>query len=807
MKYLLALLCFAATLTVQSQEITQSIRGRVIDKDTRQPIPGVNVALLDNPDDITGTSTDAEGRYELEGLDIGRHTLQFTFIGFLPQVLNNIQVNSGRQTILDIELEESAIEIETVEITASRDGDPLNEMAIISARQFNVSETERYAGSRGEPSRMASNFAGVQGADDSRNDIVIRGNSPQAILWRVEDVPISNPNHFNIPGTAGGSVSILNNKTLGNSDFYTGAFPAEFGNANAGVFDLNLRNGNNEKHEFVGQFGFLGTEAMLEGPISKERNITYMAAYRYSTLAMIGGLGIEYGTDAIPRYQDLSFKINFPGKGASSFSVFGVGGLSDIDILISDQETPEDRNIYGDNDRDQHFGSKMGVLGAAFTKSLSERTYWKTVYAFNYSEVNSYHELVYRHIDANNQYQVDSMTDLLRYRFVEQKHAAHSFINSKLNRNHVIKTGIVAEAFTFTHRDSTWIFDTTLADYNQWRVRWNTKMNAALIQPYVQWKYKPSNDWLITLGLHSQWFTLNGSVSWVEPRGAIRKTFKDGSSFNLGGGLHSQTQPYYMYFYSNKRYSNGDLALYNKGMDFSKSIHSVAGYDRLLGKNLKFKTEAYFQWLYDIPVDKNTLSFSLANTGSGFERFFPDTLVNEGFQRNYGIEFTLEKYFSKTYYFLISGSLFDSKYQGADGKWRNTDFNGNYALNALFAKEFSLGKKSALNLGGKITWVGGKWYGPADIAESNKQKELVVIDSLRNTQQFPDYFRADVKVNYRLNTKNITHEIGIDLVNVFNVRNVLALTYAPDENNDPAKSIRREYQLGRLPLFYYRIAF
>jgi len=810
MRHLVVLIFWITASSSFAQDYTQSIRGRVVDKDTRQPIPGVNVALLDDPENITGTSTDEEGRYELPSLDIGRHELRFTFIGYLPQIINNVEVNSGRQTILNIELEEAAIEMEAVEIIATRDGEPLNEMAMISARQFNVAETERYAGSRGEPSRMASNFAGVQGADDSRNDIVIRGNSPQAILWRIEDVPISNPNHFNIPGTAGGSVSILNNKTLGNSDFYTGAFPGEFGNATAGIFDLNIRNGNNQDHEFIGQFGFLGTEAMIEGPISREKNITYIAAYRYSTLALIGGLGIEYGTDAIPKYQDLTFKINVPGKGASSFSLFGVGGTSDIDILISDQETPEDRNIYGDNDRDQYFGSTMGVLGANYTRSLNEKTYWKTSVAYNYSEVNSYHELVYRYVDNEGKYQLDSVNafdPLLNYTFKEQRAVGHTYINSKLNRNHVIKAGAVVEQFLFQHEDSVWVFDTASPLYDTWRVRWDSRDQATLIQPYLQWKYRPNNDWVMTFGLHSQYFTLNGASSWIEPRGAIRHTFKDGSTLNIGGGLHSQTQPYYLYYFSEQKNANGDPALYNKNMDFTKAIHGVAGYDRMLSKNLRFKSEIYYQWLYDIPVGPNTLSFSLANTGSGFERFFPDSLVNEGFQRNYGIEFTLEKFFANNYYFLFTGSLFDSKYQAADGKWRNTDFNGNFAVNALFAKEFNLSKKQMLSLGGKVTVVGGRWYGPPDIAKSNQEKELVPIDSLRNTEQFPNYFRADVKVNYRYNAKKITHELGIDLVNVLNTRNVLSLTYAPDENEDPEESIRREYQLGRLPLFYYRISF
>ncbi|HAW19429.1 MAG TPA: hypothetical protein DCX14_04530 [Flavobacteriales bacterium] len=807
LRTLFLLLILMVAQSAVSQEITQSVRGRVLDKDTRQPIPGVNVILMDDTINFNGTTTDGDGRYTLENLSLGRHEIQFSFIGYLPQYVNNVIVNSGRQTILNIEIEESAQELEAVEISATRDGDPLNEMAIVSARQFNIAETERYAGSRGEPSRMASNFAGVQGADDSRNDIVIRGNSPQAILWRLEDVPISNPNHFNIPGTAGGSVSILNNKTLGNSDFYTGAFPAEFGNANAGVFDLNMRNGNNEKHEFIGQFGFLGTEALLEGPISREKNITYMASYRYSTLALIGGLGINYGTDAIPKYQDASFKINIPGKGSSSLSIFGVGGWSDIDILISDQETPEERNIYGDNDRDQYFGSQMGVLGVSYTRALSEKTYWKTVAAYNHSRVDSYHELVYRHLDSSNSYQVDSMSPLLDYTFGNDKIVAHSFINSKLNRRNVIKFGLVAEQIYFNYVDSTWIFDSTQADYLDWRVRFNTAISAQLVQPYVQWKHRTDNGLTVTAGLHAQYFTLSHSVSWAEPRLAMRKTFKDGSSFTAGAGMHSQVQPYYMYFYSLQANSDGTRALHNKTMDFSYSAHGVMGYERMLDKRLRFKSEVYYQQLWNIPVEVVSSSFSLANTGSGFERFFPDTLANDGSQTNFGIEFTLEKYFARTYYFLATLSVFDSKYKGSDGVLRNTDFNGRYATNAVFAKEFTLSKKSMISVGAKITAVGGKWYGPPDVALSNQTKELEVIDSLRNTKQFPDYFRADLKVNYRLNAKRMTHEVGIDIVNLFGTKNVLSLTYAPDESNDPNKSIRREYQLGRLPLFYYRISF
>ena len=182
---------------------------------------------------------------------------------------------------------------------------------------------------------MASNFAGVQGADDSRNDIVVRGNSPIGVLWRLEGVDIPNPNHFAIAGTTGGPVSIINNKYLSNSDFFTGAFPAEYGNSIAGVFDLNMRRGNNEQHEFSGQLGFLGTELFAEGPINKSKKSSYLGSFRYSTLQLFQFMNLSIGTSAVPNYFDGGVKLSFP-KGTSIINVFAIGGKSNIDILDKD---------------------------------------------------------------------------------------------------------------------------------------------------------------------------------------------------------------------------------------------------------------------------------------------------------------------------------------------------------------------------------------------------------------------------------------------------------------------------------------
>jgi hypothetical protein len=231
----------------------------------------------------------------------------------------------------------------------------------------------------------------------------------------------------------------------------------------------------------------------------------------------------------------------------------------------------------------------------------------------------------------------------------------------------------------------------------------------------------------------------------------------------------------------------------------------VAGYDWFIAKNLRLKLETYYQYLYYIPVDTFPSSFSIVNTGSGFTRFFPNKLVNEGTGRNYGVEATIERFFSKGYYLLFTGSVFDSKYAGSDGILRNTTFNGRFAFNLVAAKEFTFKKGSALNLGAKLTTVGGRWYGPVDDKASADALEIIYVSETVNTQQFRPYFRADLKASYRWNRPKVSHEFSIDFVNVTGQQNILTLTYAPDHPS--GNPIREEYQLGFLPIFFYKLDF
>ena len=314
---IILLILFSVSVSGQTH-FTQTVRGKIIDIESQSPIPGVMVMIADSEPQIVSVSNEA-GIFRLENVPVGRITVRAMLIGYDFAEFRDIELKSGKEMVLTIEMTEKVEDIDEVVVTANRKDKPINEMASVSARSFTVEETERYAGTWLDPARMAANYAGVMAVGDQRNDIIIRGNSPLGLLWKLEGVSIPNPNHFGTLGTTGGPISILNNNLLDNSDFFTGAFPAEYGNALSGVFDLKLRKGNNENYEFTAQAGMNGLEFGAEGPFSKKSKGSYLFNYRYSTLAIFDYLDIHFGVSGVPEFQDLSYKVNLPTEKAELF--------------------------------------------------------------------------------------------------------------------------------------------------------------------------------------------------------------------------------------------------------------------------------------------------------------------------------------------------------------------------------------------------------------------------------------------------------------------------------------------------------
>jgi hypothetical protein len=787
--FIVSTLFLLAFSNITAQSVTQTILGKVINQETTRPISGAIIRLISDSAIIGFGTSDSTGNYKMTDISLGRYSVSATHIGFKQVFLPNICVNSGKETILDIELEERAINLKEVSISKSIGEEPMNSMADGSVNSLAIEEATKYAGARDDPARMLSNYAGVGGADDTRNDMVIRGNSPLGFLWRFEGVDIPNPNHFAIEGATGGSVNIINPKVLSNSDFMSGAYPAEYGNSLSGVLDLKMRSGNNEKHEFTGSLGVLGAELTTEGPLSVTKAASYIVTYRYSTLKLFESFKIPIGTNAVPNYQDASVKLNFPMKKGSSISFFFLGGISSINTLVSTYKKPQDE-IYVQQDRDQYFGSAMCATGLVYSYLTTSSSYIKMTLATTASETHDRDNLVYR----DSAFRVDSLVPKLGYKYFELKNCFNFLFHIALNSKLSIQTGVLASWYHFSMNDS---------NYNQVTYKFENRLNykgsAFLFQPYIEGRFKITDFLSLTGGLHGQHFTLNGSSS-IEPRTAIKWRLSPQQSLYFGYGMYSQMQPTYIYFYHLPS-SSGDYNMQNRSLAFTHSSHYVLGFKYLLRKMLKLKVETYYQYLTNIPVDINKSAFSMVN--EGLERFYPNTLVNAGTAKNYGIELTLEQYACHSYSFLLTFSLYNSTYKGSDGIERPTDFNRDYILNLLTGKEFKFTEHHSFAIGFKVTTTGGKRYTPLNVSASKQKWENVYIDTLTNTLRFKPYFRIDLKIRYKINTRKLTHQIGIDCVNILNTKNVLSVTYSPMQNNQLIET----YQLGFLPILYYQFDF
>ena len=812
----LLLFAGAALLSLQlsAQTLTQTVRGTVVDVDSKYPLPGAMVRVGDQT-----VQTDEYGQFTLRNVPIGRQTVVVNMFGYESRN-QAIELNSAKEAVLQFGLLESSVSLEEVSVTATASGQAKNEMATVSARQFSVEETNLYAGSRGEPARMATNFAGVQGSDDQRNDLVVRGNTPSGVLYRMEGINIPNPNHFSIPGTGGGPVTILNNKFLANSDFFTGAWPAEYGNAIAGVFDLQMRDGNNQKFEGSAQLGLLGTELMLEGPLGKGAKApSFLAVYRYSTLSLFQSLNINLGTNAIPRYQDGAFRLTFPQKNGGKIAAWGMFGVSDIDILISEQTDTSGFESYGSTDRDQYFGSDMFVGGINYSKPLNKTTYIKAGVAASTAVIRAVNTKLQREIGdlGGGQFGwiVTANDTMLNYTFKENKIHGFFSYNKKLSTRSTLQAGINVDLYMLDYQDSVKQFDGTQPGViPPWRKQWSTRTQWPVVQPYVSYKSRLNEKTTFTAGVTALYLGVNDkSFMPLEPRVGLSYQATATDRFFAGSGLHAQGQAPYLYYYAVKTQDFDPLEHNPDRIGLMKSAQVAGGWERTYkGLPVRTKIEAYYQYLYDVPVEVRSSAFSMVNAGSGFGRIWPDTLQNTGTGRNYGLELTAERFFAGGVYFLATGSLFDAKYRGSDSVLRNTIFNGRYAFNLLAAKEFKLGPNNRFTVGGKFTTVGGRWFGDkVDQNATLRAGEIIFENEGFNTVQNRAYQRLDLKLGYKWNYPNLAWEFGLDISNLTGAKNILTLTYVPGLDNvdtpDIDEGIREEYQLGLFPVFYLRCDF
>lgn len=738
----LAVLLLLFSFTGKAQDFKQDIQGTVFNMFTNMPLIGVNLTVT--KDSITwGCTTDKNGYFILKNLPTGKYELKASYIGYKNYIETNLDLRSGKSLDLRIAMEETIQELDEVSVhTYKSKNRPKNNMALIGARSFTIEETNRYAGSYGDPARMAMNYAGVLPVRDNRNDIIIRGNSSTGLQWRIDGIEIPNPNHFGASGTTGGPLTIINTNLLSKSDFMTAAFPAEYGNAIAGVFDLNLRSGNINKREHWAQVGWNGFEIGAEGPFKKGGLSSYIISTRLGVTSAADMAGINLKDDI--DYKDISFKFNFPTNNLGYWSLVGIGGDSRIVM---------DERDYDEEDRDfETWGEKLDNATSMGMLGLTNRQYFDKL-------------KIETNISASGN-TVDSEID--RFIYITDSAWLWAIENTKEVR-YCGKTKLSYKAgarsyFTIGGEFSHYVL--SYYDIQEIEGEYNTftdtsNAQTSLASAYTEFKHSFSDNFEIYLGLHGQWFFFNQSKN-LEPRFSVKYSPTEKIKLSYGIGLHSQIQPLVVYFVQTSE--NGSILYTNTSLGFTKSLHNVLSFEYMINSNLRFETEIYHQKLYDVPIQSTQPEYSLLNFGTEYYVDRKDYLVNEGTGENYGIEFTFEHYYYKNYFYLITASLFESNYTSTDNITRSTAYNGKYAVNALYGYELEFPQKNvAFVFGINLTYAGGSPYVPFD-SESTVEEGYIIYD-WENAYKYKrdDYVRASFRIGIKRNLKNFSMETAFDL--------------------------------------------
>jgi len=654
---------------------------------------------------------------------------------------------------------------------------------VVSGRSFSAYEVENYPGSLSDISRAAVSFPGVVSTNDGQNHIVIRGNSPKGLQWRLEGIEIPNLNHFSDIGASGGGVNVVSNNMLGGSDFLTSAFPSEYGNALSGVFDLRLRSGNNEKHEQTFEIGFLGTEAMVEGPISKKTNSTYIAQYRYSTLKLVQDLGVTL--ESIPDFQDLSFKIYHPTKKLGVFTLFGIGGLS--------HET---------GSSGYEMNSNMGTVGITNSLTLNPKTHLRTVLAFS-GRTYSWDS------DVNIGTAESPINRIWNTNVVDYTAKGSFIVNRKINNKHKLKAGIIYEmawndSYMGWYSDTlyNWFSDPTHPAYqiqNYDHTYVDATEQAGTLQTFANWQYRIGKAVTLNTGMHFIQFYLNNNFS-VEPRLGVQWNIHPRHTLSAGFGVHSRKES--MTLYTGEFTTHDDVVITpNMDLELSKARHYVLAYNYRIGQHMHLKTEAYYQDLYDIPAYPFPPYFSTQNFDFGFEG---NVLTNYGTGYNTGIELSLERYMTNGFHFMLNGTIYDSKYENKLGEQLNTKYNGTYASNGLIGKEFKIGsgKQHTLGFSSRYILAGGMRYLPIDKEASIANRSTVRLWDNGFSEKVSDYFRIDLLIKFRRNRSRYSGEWSIDMLNILNRQNMLTEYW---DNN--IQDFYKEYQNPFILILSYRIQF
>ena len=752
-------LIFCGAVSMQAE----TLRGTVKDAITGEPLIGATVKIVELEN--AAAIADIDGKYQINLSKGGRYTIEANYVGYEPSVTKEILISGAKEVVLDITLRENSTELKEVVVRPRVNKEAtVNPTVLTGGVMLSMEEASRFAGGYNDPARLVMSFAGVSGEADG-SGLSIHGNAPERMQYRIEGVEVFTPNHFNDLWNAGyGLVSALNSNVIGNSDFFTSTFNANYNNALSGVFDVKMRPGNNTKYENILQIGTVSEELTLEGPISRKHNSSYIVNYRYGFTSLVDKLGLVDTDGSHMSFQDFSWKLNFPTKRAGTFSVFGLGFFdTNWDERMKIKDT---HSAYDASDSD----SKLAQLlaGVSHKILLGNKWTWRSTLAYNMQHIkdNEYYYGLKR--DEN-----DVLIYPLEYEEPEQKYL---FSKQKTNEDRIIFNTELSKQVNdkwltqfggeYSHRFFNLVYrsaDRLYAPVETMKDITNMKDDTGLASVFWQNLYKFNDHLSATAGISANYFLYSKKYS-VEPRVSMKWDPNEKNSFALGYGLHSMVEKLDAYFYR-----DDDGKLVNKDLGLTKAHHFQATYMYKFNSNLTLRANAYYQYGFNTPVGIDGSTYCVTNR---YFNFTDEPLVNKGNTRNYGADITLEHYMSHGFFGQTNISLYRSQYRGVDKVWRNQMYDRRFMFKILGGKEWIIGK-NVLNVSAKYSIQGGLRYTPIDVDQMNANIDAGIVNDepiYKDNEAFTKHFKptgiVDLTVSYKINKKRVSHTIAFEGLNI-----------------------------------------
>lgn len=756
------------------------IKGKVFNPINNEPVPFASVLVQGTS---IGTTTDIDGNYVLENLEPKLYNLVVSSVGFETKVVYEIQVYPNKPIFINIELKENAEVLQEVEITAS----PFSkrEEAPVSMRTIGVSEIERNPGGNRDISRVIQSLPGVASSPSFRNDIIIRGGGPNENRFYLDGVEVPNINHFATQGASGGPVGLINVNFIKEVDFYSGAFPANRGNALSSVFEFYQKEGNPDGLKANITVGSSDYGLTLDGPIGE--NTSYIFSVRRSYLQFLfAALQLPF----LPIYNDAQFKVKTKLNQKNEITFIGLGALDQFELNTSVNDNVDDPETL---ERNRY------VLG-----NIAQNDQWNYTVGANYKHFsdNSFQQIVISRNHLNNQaikYENndDSSEENKILDYVSEE------IENKLRLEHTWRkegwkwnVGVGYENALYTNSTFNRIPSTSgefiTIDFDSELMINKYAMFSQLSKGFFKEKLS------LSLGLRTDINDFNSEMSnpvdQLSPRFSASLTFAPRWSLNFNTGRYYQLPPYTILGYRNNA---NELVNKDNGIRYIQSDHLVAGLEFLPGSNSKLSVEGFYKWYDNYPFLVRD-SISLANLGSDFGVVGNEPAVPISKGRAYGVEFLAQQKLKKGFYGIVAYTFVISEFQDKNGRYRPAAWDNGNIVTLTGGKKF----KNNWELGVRFRYLGGAPYTPYDLDASADVvsweltgRGVLDYDQL-NTRRNQAVHQLDVRLDKRFFFKKWSLDAYIDIQNLYNYEAELAPFFTVERNeegeplvdqNDPSK--------------------